>query len=609
MVVGVELGIAGRFVVSSGFTWRRLNRLLLKKEKENKKPNFIAFGAVVLKLGTIRMLHTVSRRSVLRCIRTGIEVSTFNCSVPIRRHYADKKSSSESKPKIDVQDSGASRKPTTPPALPSDQTSHQTREDITLERLSQQNGKLEREAFERDPKVKALKIAQHEDAGALVDGVPFSRRSGENEGILGEMEIRHVADGSLGYQEMVKESEDGNFSLAGKLEVPLGVINGDGKKPINVNESFKDNDERLPVGQPLRSNDNSTATAQTKANTDTSDSNKKSILGLFGGPSRRAHKAEKSAPEPFNPLAAHGLEEGGVDLSAWETTHRGHEELDDNIDPKDWAESNSVSTQLEGLHRQPSSHPAVPSHAEVLREFMEITQSPPNRKEAPETSNPVDKPYSISQESPPSPWDYFYPPAPAPQSLESALREHWEERNKDILARRRKGDVYDPFAKKERIPKWPWLYNRDELVEKCTRLIMRHGQKATAEKIMQEMFLRLLERYPRRHPVTVLAEAIDRNAPLLICKNNREIAKITVVPIPLFEKQRVRLGWMSMVRVAQSAKAKDRGLTTFGERLAGEVIKVMEGRGSGLPFRIAEHKKGMLNKLNVKLPANAKNDT
>lgn len=148
------------------------------------------------------------------------------------------------------------------------------------------------------------------------------------------------------------------------------------------------------------------------------------------------------------------------------------------------------------------------------------------------------------------------------------------------------------------------MYNRDKFVELCTNYLMRDGKKATAEKVLQQVFLRILEHYPRRHPVTLLAEALDRNAPLLKNVNVRDSSlRATIVPKPLFEKQRIRVGWMSLINAA--SKSREHGLP-FPDRLAKEVIKVMEGRGAGLPFRIAEHKKAMAHKLNVKLPKRIK---
>ena len=160
------------------------------------------------------------------------------------------------------------------------------------------------------------------------------------------------------------------------------------------------------------------------------------------------------------------------------------------------------------------------------------------------------------------------------------------------------GKVYDPFANATKQIKWPFFYNRDELVSLCTNHIMWDGKKARAEKIMQEMFMLILEKYPRTHPVTLFAEALDKNAPLFKHLTATSGAKTFAVPLPLNERQRIRTGWYSMIRPA----AKGSNTIPFSQRLADEVIKAYEGRSGGLQKRLSEHKKAMASKLNLKLP-------
>jgi len=108
----------------------------------------------------------------------------------------------------------------------------------------------------------------------------------------------------------------------------------------------------------------------------------------------------------------------------------------------------------------------------------------------------------------------------------------------------------------------------------------------------------ILEKYPRTHPVTLFAEALDKNAPLFKHLTATSGAKTFAVPLPLNERQRIRTGCYSMIRPA----AKGSNTIPFSQRLADEVIKAYEGRSGGLQKRLSEHKKAMASKLNLKLP-------
>ena len=181
-----------------------------------------------------------------------------------------------------------------------------------------------------------------------------------------------------------------------------------------------------------------------------------------------------------------------------------------------------------------------------------------------------------------SSWDYFYPPPAPPTSLKTSISNNSK----------------DPHARPppQKIPiKWPFLYNRDELVSKCVNYIMRHGRKASAEKTLQAIFMKIMELRPDRHPVTLLAEAIDLNAPYTRLKTYKRSMKITLSPVALFEKQRIRKGFSVLEKAA--AKKDEPFITAFAK----EVVKSMEGRGPGVVSRYEEHRKAMVQKLHIKM--------
>jgi ribosomal protein S7 len=187
-----------------------------------------------------------------------------------------------------------------------------------------------------------------------------------------------------------------------------------------------------------------------------------------------------------------------------------------------------------------------------------------------------------------SPWDYFYPPTRPPRSLEAV-------KAKLNPTKKNPTDVYDPYAIQKKTPKWPFYYNRDQLVDVCTNYLMRHGKKARAEKMMQEMFLHILEKYPRKHPVTLFAEALDKAGPIFRNITTISIGLATITPTPLTEKQRIKKAFLSMTKPA----GKKSSSYPFSASLADEVIKAYEGRSGGIQNRESEHKKAITNRHNV----------
>lgn len=330
---------------------------------------------------------------------------------------------------------------------------------------------------------------------------------------------------------------------------------------------------------------------------DSTETTRTSILDLFGPETRQSRSSKPPTqvdPEKYNPLSAHGLDKNGLDLSSWQASQETQQQKSaGEFNPEEWADTRRSVGETEDI-----KHPLVPKeppetsplHSEV-REMFQRTQRPRRKLSPLNIPLPEDTPISSS------PWDYFYPPARPPRSLkaveEAAARsQHPSLKNKD------KGDVYDPFSHIEKQVKWPFFYHRDQLVSLCTNHIMRDGKKARAEKIMQEMFMLILEKYPRMHPVTLFAEALDKNAPLFKHLSAMMGAKIKTVPVPLNERQRIRVGWFSMVRPA----ARGGNTIPFSQKLADEVIKAYEGKSGGLQNRLSEHKKAMSSKLNMKLP-------
>jgi len=324
-----------------------------------------------------------------------------------------------------------------------------------------------------------------------------------------------------------------------------------------------------------------------------SETARNSILDLFGPETVEKKKPTQSTTPvdtpKYNPLSAHDLDEGSIDLSAWQESQQAQKQkLEAELNPDEWADTRRGVWETEDVKNHSTPEQPVetlPLHDEIREQFLHLPKPKPKQI-------PFDLPLPEAPPASGSDWDYFYPPARPPRSLESI------ELRQQLAKKKPTEEVYDPFAEKKKTIKWPFFYNRDQLVDVCTNHIMKDGKKARADKIMQEMFLILLEKYPRKHPVTLFAEALDKNAPLFKHLNATKGAKAIPVPWPLNERQRIRRAWHAMIKPA----GKRGPPAPFAEKLANEVIKAYEERSGGAQLRLNEHKKAMASRMNVKLP-------
>jgi ribosomal protein S7 len=561
------------------------------------------------------MIRSIPRSLLLRSVsRTSSLI--FNKPVfVVRRRYANKKSpSGDGQP---ISDYIASQPTPSNPEVPPDRMPHQTEEDIAMEKIFNEEpttgkgdgmpaeGVPVEEVFKDDTAAmnKAPKAIKHDDVSREAKGQNIADQDSH-----GHSGMPHVTEETIATERIITGGEASGASNTAPGEetpamgVPIEEAISDGEKPAVMEESVKDDDKAPPGGQNTRTEGTSAATASIgeQDNLDPTETARKSILDLFGPASGK--KARQPPPSPseikeenFNPLSVHQLDKSEIDLSAWEEARRKEEKVsNENLDPDEWADTKRGSWEAEEVAPQEADESFItelPSYAEIQATYKKTPQI--------QGQKPFDLHLPKTETRPISPYDYFYPPPPPPKSLETLLRRQYEERNPSGRRKPISEAVYDPFAAKAKQVRWPWILNRDQLVDICTNHLMRHGKKATAEKVLQDVFLRILTQFPRRHPVTFLAEAIDKNAPLLKNTTVRVSLKQTIVPFALNEKQRIRAGWTAMIRNA--AKGDERA-SPFTERLTNEVIKAFEGRGSGMQSRTTEHKKAMQNKLNIKLP-------
>ena len=573
---------------------------------------------------------------MLRTIpRTTIRIRTLiRCTRPLAarrprlhtRQYADKKSPSDSPPP--VSDYIASQPPPSNPETPADRMPHQAEEDIATEKIfndKPRNGSEDglppegvpvEDVFNKDPEAmkKAPKAIKNDDSSEVAE-------SGDGAPSMGDRDAKmpHVTEESIATETILSGSD--NVPGAAKSTpgeetpaagVPVENVIGDVEKPTVMEESVKDDEDPPPSGQTMRADGQSSSymTTETQGSGKTIESNgrasgeRKSILDLFGSTPDIKQTSPKVTGEPrFNPLESLQREPADTDpvpptdplpavppdfdLSAWERNlNQTHEKSIKDVDPEQWATSQRGSweepTPLDDTP-PPTSQPQRPPPSPVAPRGTKLRTLEPKVFEAKAIS----------------PWDYFYPPPKQAKTIDWARQVARDRENPHL--RQPKEPVYDPYAEVVKPQRWPFIYNRDQLLNKCVNHLMTHGNKARAEKVMQQTLMKILEHNPRVHPVTYLAEALDRNSPLVKNSASRQGTKAIIQPFALFETQRIRIGWKALIDAAggKPGRQRNREHIPFADRLAREVIKVMEGRGPGLANRLAEHKKAMINKLSV----------
>lgn len=142
----------------------------------------------------------------------------------------------------------------------------------------------------------------------------------------------------------------------------------------------------------------------------------------------------------------------------------------------------------------------------------------------------------------------------------------------------------------------PLPHKKDPVLEHVTNMIMRHGKKQVAERIISRA-LHLVYCQTRSDPVELLKKVLDDMAPLMITKTlGTKVAKASVVPVPLNQRQRNRIAWKWIVEGANKRASSD-----FAVRLGEELVAVSQGIGSGFEKRDQMHKTAIAHRAYIKL--------
>ena len=120
--------------------------------------------------------------------------------------------------------------------------------------------------------------------------------------------------------------------------------------------------------------------------------------------------------------------------------------------------------------------------------------------------------------------------------------------------------------------------------------VMVSGKKSVAERIVYGA-LDLVEERLKKSPVDVFEEALDNVAPLVEVKSRRVGGATYEVPVEVRPSRRTALAMRWLVDYARS-----RGEKSMPQRLAGELIDAVQGKGGAVKKREDVHRMAEANK-------------
>ena len=130
----------------------------------------------------------------------------------------------------------------------------------------------------------------------------------------------------------------------------------------------------------------------------------------------------------------------------------------------------------------------------------------------------------------------------------------------------------------------------DRILTKFMNNLMIDGKKSLAESIVYNAFDRV-ENKLKRAPVEVFHEAIENIKPSVEVRSRRVGGATYQVPIEVRPERREALAIRWLIKASRSRNEK-----TMEERLAGELVDAVNGRGTAVKRREDTHKMAEANK-------------
>ena len=131
---------------------------------------------------------------------------------------------------------------------------------------------------------------------------------------------------------------------------------------------------------------------------------------------------------------------------------------------------------------------------------------------------------------------------------------------------------------------------RSEMIGKFINMVMMHGKKSVAEKIVYGALLSVADK-GKREAVEALEAALDNVRPMVEVKSRRVGGATYQVPVEVRPDRRNALAMRWLVDAARK-----RGEKGMGARLAGEILEASENRGNAVKKREDTHRMAEANK-------------
>jgi small subunit ribosomal protein S7 len=130
----------------------------------------------------------------------------------------------------------------------------------------------------------------------------------------------------------------------------------------------------------------------------------------------------------------------------------------------------------------------------------------------------------------------------------------------------------------------------DRILTKFMNNLMIDGKKSIAESIVYNAFDRVEDKI-KRAPVEVFHEALDNIKPSVEVRSRRVGGATYQIPVEVRPERREALAIRWLIKASRS-----RNENTMEERLAGELLDAVNGRGTAVKKREDTHKMADANK-------------
>ncbi len=129
-----------------------------------------------------------------------------------------------------------------------------------------------------------------------------------------------------------------------------------------------------------------------------------------------------------------------------------------------------------------------------------------------------------------------------------------------------------------------------ELIARFINIVMKDGKKSVAEKIIYGAMDRLSEK-SGKDPVDVIENALENVRPMVEVKSRRVGGATYQVPVEVRPVRRTALAMRWVIEAARK-----RGEDSMPNKLAGELLDALEGRGAAVKKREDTHRMAEANK-------------